>query len=200
MLTALYLRGAPRPFDVKRGSWMAVERCLRLRASSLEHASETLRAAGLWAEATALQTPNLLAWAEDAVADGKVLTASDEIYPRRWLEVLGASAPPAVWVRGDVPPQPFVSIVGSRNGTTRVLRFARECGVAASQAGYAVVSGGARGCDSAASRGATNALQILPYGFASPLPFDGGAVTVCAPHEVFSTATAMERRTHCAAN
>jgi predicted Rossmann fold nucleotide-binding protein DprA/Smf involved in DNA uptake len=157
VLAALYLRGAPRPFDVKRAGWHAVERCLRVRAVELGDASHALRSDGLWEEATALDTPGLMDWALSAVCGGRVLTAADDGYPLPWLTRLGRSAPPAVWIRGVIPPVPFLSIVGSRDVGRRVLSFARDCGKEAVRLGYSVVSGGAKGCD----RGRYEARSIL---------------------------------------
>lgn len=148
-----------------------------MRASSLETAAEDLRRDGLWAEATALESPCLLEWAVELVSAGGALTAADDSYPQLWLSRLGASAPPAVWISGVLPSLPYVAIVGSREVNKKVFSFARDCGAVARRLGYAVVSGGAKGCDTAAMRGAIGkrreemdvertafGVEILPYG------------------------------------
>jgi predicted Rossmann fold nucleotide-binding protein DprA/Smf involved in DNA uptake len=204
VLAALYVRGAPRSFDVKRGAWPSVERCLRVRAPGPEQIVEALREDGFWAEALALETPGLMEWAEESVQAGKICTAFDCAYPRRWLENIGSAVPPAFWHSGSLPVGPYLSIVGSRKVSARVLRFAHECGEQAVRLGYTVVSGGAAGCDTAAARGAVVAstllgqppqiLEIVPFGLGclrrkSYLP----QLSVCAPDEEFSTGAAMER-------
>ena len=73
-LAALYLRGAPRPYDLKRSRWSMVERSLRLRSATTSPSAEALRSDGFWAEALVLDEPGLLEWAEDKVGSGSVLT------------------------------------------------------------------------------------------------------------------------------
>ena len=213
ILSALYLRGAPRSFDTKRNAWPVVERSLRRRNPSLGAASDALRQDGLWSEAMALETPGLLTWAERQISESRVLTAAHEAYPRRWLERLGASAPPAVWIEGPLPYEAdglkesplFLAIVGSRVIGPYLRRFAAGCAAEAMDLGYMVVSGGARGCDLAALNAVhrDRRVTILPFGleacsggresikgFAAPA---GCVVSVCAPQEEFSSANAMER-------
>ena len=66
------------------------------------------------------------------------------------------SAPPILIVRGDaaVAARTCVAIVGARNASAAAVKLARDFGAALSEAGYAVVSGLARGIDGAAHRGA----------------------------------------------
>ncbi len=145
-----------------------VERCLRVRAPSIDDATEALRLDGLWSEAMALESDGLLSWASEVVcADGfrfaRVVTAASDCYPSRLRSVLGASAPPAIWVHGAIPffddgvcvrPLPCLAVVGSREVSKSVRSFAEEVGAEARRLGYVVVSGGAKGCDRAAVRGA----------------------------------------------
>lgn len=65
-------------------------------------------------------------------------------------------APPILIVRGEawLAARPAVALVGARNASAGALRLAREFGAALAGAGYAVVSGLARGIDGAAHRGA----------------------------------------------
>ena len=114
VLACLYLRGLPRPIEVRRSQWRAVETLLRARASGLEAVPTVLRTAGFAAEALVLEAPGCLARAEAAVRAGRVLTAGGDAYPARWRHVLGPSAPPALWRRGSVPQGPFVAVIGSR--------------------------------------------------------------------------------------
>lgn len=65
------------------------------------------------------------------------------------------TAPPALIVRGDVglPARPTVAIVGARNASAAACRFARQIAQALGEAGVLVVSGLARGIDTAAHQG-----------------------------------------------
>lgn len=63
--------------------------------------------------------------------------------------------PPVLWVRGRLRPvSPAVAIVGSRSATPHGLEVAFQLGRDLARAGVVVVSGLARGVDSAAHRGA----------------------------------------------
>lgn len=66
------------------------------------------------------------------------------------------NAPPALIVRGDasVAANPCVAIVGARNASAAACRFARQLAYDLADAGAAVVSGLARGVDTAAHVGA----------------------------------------------
>jgi len=83
-----------------------------------------------------------------------VLTAVDPDYP----ELLGAiPAPPVVlWTQGDAAllRAPSVAVVGSRDALPASLAVARTLGRELAEAGLVVVSGMARGIDSAAHAGA----------------------------------------------
>jgi len=62
--------------------------------------------------------------------------------------------PSAMWIRGHVPSAPAVAVVGSRRCTRYGSDLARRCGHAIAAAGWVVVSGLARGIDTAAHLGA----------------------------------------------
>ena len=65
-------------------------------------------------------------------------------------------APPFLWCRGDVSllARPCVALVGARGASSLGLRMARRLAADLSEAGFAVVSGLARGVDAAAHEGA----------------------------------------------
>ena len=193
VLAALYLRGAPRSFAVKRSGWRAVERSLRLTTPALRDVPEALREDGLWAEALALDSPGLLSWAEDAVGEGKVLTPCHPHYFARWLERLGSASPPALWASCQPPSGRFITVVGSRDASPDSRRFAARIAEEAVRLRYEVASGGARGCDAAASKSAApHAIELLPYGLDRFHSACCG-LSLCAPDEEFSTPNAMER-------
>ncbi|CAN5352117.1 hypothetical protein BH11ARM1_BH11ARM1_00090 [soil metagenome] len=187
-LGALYLKGAPRRGALSSRAWPQVESALRRSATCLSGAWRALDATHLYAEATTLQEPNLLAWAEDN-AD-RFLTPAMPGYPLLWLRRLGAGAPPALWCYGDMPVTSMIAIVGSRCIEADVSRFAEDLGAEASRLGYAVVSGGAIGCDRAGVRRAVSALEILPHGDHLG---EMSSLTVCPPGTPFTVANAMER-------
>lgn len=84
---------------------------------------------------------------------------ADEGYPRRLKARLGAAAPPALWGFGDRAALEAggLAVVGSRNAGDDLLARAENAGGLAAGARRALVSGGARGVDRAAMRGALEA-------------------------------------------
>ena len=84
----------------------------------------------------------------------RYLFIGDAAYPRLLAEI--ENAPPALIVRGDLAlaSAPCVAIVGARNASAAACRFARELAHALAEAGMTVVSGLARGIDTAAHVGA----------------------------------------------
>lgn len=194
ILAALYLRGAPRPVDLRRASWPEVLRLMRRSGCTAHQASEALRQAGFWAEALVLDSDGLLDWAEAEVDSGRVLSAVDGAYPCRWVRVLGASAPPVLWKVGEAPLLPSVSVVGSRIVPSSVTRFCHRVGRIAVEQGFCIVSGRAEGCDRAAAKGAgEQVIEILPHGIDLVRKPAGCYLSVCAPDELFSSPAAMER-------
>jgi DNA processing protein len=79
-----------------------------------------------------------------------------------------ADPPPLIAVRGNIPSlaRPTVAIVGSRNASAAGIRIAERLARELGQAGFAVVSGLARGIDAAAHRSslATGTIAILAGG------------------------------------
>lgn len=196
ILAALYLRGAPRQFELRRSNWLKVEQSLRLHQPAIADAPDCLRADGLWPEALALSCTDLLLWAERAVVSRSVLTIADEAYPRSWAAHLGAGAPPALWILGELPPSPYLTIVGSRDVQYRERRFSQRCAEEAVALGYSVSSGAAKGCDQAASKGAPpeRLVEVLPHGLGYVKARKSSCLlSLCPPDEEFSTGAAMER-------
>ncbi|WP_179504684.1 MULTISPECIES: DNA-processing protein DprA [unclassified Sphingomonas] len=81
--------------------------------------------------------------------------------------------PPILTMQGDAAllARPAVALVGARNASAGAMRLAREFGAALAAAGFAVVSGLARGVDAAAHKGA-----LLPGAAAG----GGGTIGVIA--------------------
>ncbi|UCH58655.1 MAG: DNA-protecting protein DprA [Anaerolineales bacterium] len=78
-----------------------------------------------------------------------VLSRADEDYPTRYRRRLKNSAPLIIFGSGDkqLPGQPGLAIVGSRDVDEEAQIFAEEIGNACAYAGLIVYSGGARGID-----------------------------------------------------
>jgi predicted Rossmann fold nucleotide-binding protein DprA/Smf involved in DNA uptake len=83
-----------------------------------------------------------------------VARPGDPFYPRGLLDL--RTPPPSLWGRGEAweQDQRMIAVVGTRAADDTALRAAREIAIAACQAGFAVVSGGAMGVDAAAHQGA----------------------------------------------
>jgi DNA processing protein len=103
----------------------------------------------------------LLERADMALADGAAhglqpLIRGGESYPASLAAI--PDAPVVLWTRGDVRPTDLaVAIVGSRTATPLSLDVGFQLGDGLARAGLVVVSGMARGVDSAAHRGALRA-------------------------------------------
>jgi DNA processing protein len=93
-------------------------------------------------------------------------------YPRR-LQMID-DAPPLLAVSGHLPTlaSPMVAIVGSRNASAVGVKFAERIARELGEAGFVVVSGLARGIDSAAHRAsvATGTIAVLAGGHAHIYP------------------------------
>jgi DNA processing protein len=89
------------------------------------------------------------------------------------------SAPPALIVRGhlDLLDKPVVAMVGARNASAAACRFARQLAQALGEEGAVVVSGLARGIDSAAHDGAlaTGTIAVIAGGIDVAYPPENAA-------------------------
>ena len=103
--------------------------------------------------------------AERELATGAKLGArhvfiDDADYPRLLAEL--DDAPPALMIRGDIglTRRPVVAMVGARNASAAACRFARQLAVELGREGVSVVSGLARGVDTAAHIGSLESGTI----------------------------------------
>ena len=89
---------------------------------------------------------------------GWVMTRGSADYPRQFTR-LGPKRPPVLFGIGarSLLGKPCLAVVGSRDAPADDEAFAKDMGSAAAAASYAVVSGAARGIDSAAMSGALDA-------------------------------------------
>jgi len=90
----------------------------------------------------------------------RFLSIGQGLYPRSLAEL--ENAPPLVTVKGrlELLEQPMVAIVGARNASAAACRFARGLAHELGREGIAIVSGLARGIDSAAHDGSIEAGTI----------------------------------------
>lgn len=81
-----------------------------------------------------------------------VVGRGEERYPSKLRRTLKSLAPPVLFGAGDpsILAAEMIGVVGSRDAGEAALAFARDVAAAAVRAGYAVVSGAARGVDRAA--------------------------------------------------
>ena len=112
-----------------------------------------------------------------AALGARHLFLDDADYPRLLAEADGA--PPVLIVRGDVDlaSRPCVAVVGARNASAAACRFARQLGHDLASDGATVVSGLARGIDTAAHVGAGPAtIGVIASGIDIAFPPENAAL------------------------
>ena len=124
---------------------------------AIVHANETLKlkpeALDYLARDPDLEELGLWAVGAAKAAGARVVLLDDEWYPARLREIV--NPPPLLYVRGSLAPEARrVAVVGSRDADEQGLEIARSFGDALARAGVTIVSGGARGIDTAAHDGA----------------------------------------------
>ena len=138
-----------------------------------------------------------------------VVSRADAAYPQRLKKRLGEDAPPILYGCGDATllDGGGLAVVGSRNVDDTLVEYTEEVGRLSAVARRAVISGGARGIDQAAMRGALeaggNVVGILADGLERAAVrrehrealMDGRLVLVCPydPATRFHVWNAMQR-------
>jgi DNA processing protein len=143
-------------------------------AAALEALPQVARAAGV---ADYAPCPPGIAAAEIAAghrAGARPLALGAPDYPAALSQL--PDAPPVLWLLGDgaLLARPMVALVGARNASSLGTRMARQLAGGLAEAGFAVVSGLARGVDAAAH------LAALEGGTVAVL---AGGVDTCYPAE-----------------
>lgn len=107
-------------------------------------------------------------------AGAHLVCAGDANYPAALYDL--ADAPPLFWAMGDLSllSKPMIALVGARNASSLGTRMARALAKDLGEAGYCVVSGLARGIDTAAH------IAALPTG---TIAVQAGGVDVIYPVE-----------------
>ena len=92
-----------------------------------------------------------------------VVSRADAGYPQRLKKRLGEDAPPVLYGCGDASILDVggLAVVGSRNVNETLIEYTEDVGRLTAAARRAVISGGARGIDQAAMRGALDAGGIV---------------------------------------
>lgn len=156
-------------------------------ASVLSAPADSLRKAG----GIGAETANIIRkWEEHADLNGElrriqemgltVVTQGDEVYPGPLTEI--HDPPLVLYVRGQLEPRDRVAIgvVGSRRATTYGLTAARKLSFQLAHAGVTVLSGLARGIDTAAHEGAVAAkgrtIAVIGSGLARLYPPENEAL------------------------
>ncbi|HVJ08114.1 MAG TPA: DNA-processing protein DprA [Acidisarcina sp.] len=93
-------------------------------------------------------------WKRVYAEGGSLLTYSDDDYPERLKEIY--DAPPVLWIRGDrsLLARPSLAVIGTRHPTPYGAGMAEMLSRDLSHRGLVILSGMARGIDSAAHKGA----------------------------------------------
>ena len=99
--------------------------------------------------------PDWLAKEKQRLETAKVAFLGSESFPPLLHEIY--DPPIGLYLAGQLPPGPYLSIVGTRKPTLYGLRFARELAQQLAEIGFCIVSGMARGIDTAAHEGALDA-------------------------------------------
>ncbi len=89
-------------------------------------------------------------WQRGTAAGARMICITDASYPPALRDI--ADPPPFLWVMGDPAHllRPCISMVGARNASSLGTRMAKALAAELSEAGFIVVSGLARGIDTAA--------------------------------------------------
>ncbi|SDT86966.1 Predicted Rossmann fold nucleotide-binding protein DprA/Smf involved in DNA uptake [Pseudomonas pohangensis] len=100
-----------------------------------------------------------------------VISRGDQDYPTRLRRHLKQAAPPLLYGAGhkSLLDSGGLAIIGSRDASHAALEFTRDIAAKCVREGMAVISGGARGVDSAAMQGATEADGVTIGVLASDL-------------------------------
>jgi DNA processing protein len=142
-----------------RGQWQRVEGVGPKTAEALEGVTDA-------------QIDDELAAA--AKAGAEIVVLEDRRYPTALAAI--HDPPPVLYVRGRMEPTDAlaISVVGSRHCTHYGLEQAERFGQLLGRAGFTVVSGGARGIDTAAHRGALGAggrtITVMGCGLCQTYP------------------------------
>ena len=111
-------------------------------------------------------------------AGARLIAYGSAAYPAALAEI--PDPPPLLWAKGDAAllQKPMVSLVGARNASSLGTRMARRLAAGLGKAGFACVSGLARGVDTAAHRASldTGTVAVLAGGIDVIYPAENAAL------------------------
>ena len=111
-------------------------------------------------------------------AGARLIAYGSAAYPAALAEI--PDPPPLLWAKGDAAllQKPMVSLVGARNASSLGTRMARRLAGGLGEAGFACVSGLARGVDTAAHRASldTGTVAVLAGGIDVIYPAENAAL------------------------
>lgn len=112
--------------------------------------------------------------------DARAVLFTDPDYPPALKASLGEKAPPLLFVQGNVRllHEPMAGIVGARQVSRRGEILAEQCARIFAENGIGVVSGAARGVDTAAHR------SVIGFGGKTVLILPQGLLTYTAPRAI----------------
>ncbi|MFX0544902.1 DNA-processing protein DprA [Roseovarius sp. S1116L3] len=118
--------------------------------AALKALPEVARAAGIEDYSVCPEGVVLAEMRAAQMAGARLLFVTDPLYPDALRDI--PDPPPILWAMGDLGAlaRPKVAMVGARNASSLGTRMARALATDLSKAGYVVVSGLARGVDTAA--------------------------------------------------
>ncbi|MTJ03265.1 MAG: DNA-protecting protein DprA [Sediminimonas qiaohouensis] len=170
----------PPTTEDDRVSWLRLLRSRRVGPSTFyrlmsEHGNAQTALAALPGIAQAAGVASYAPCPEDTAiaemraaqtAGARMICFGETEYPATLAEI--GDAPPLLWAIGDMSilQRPMIALVGARNASSLGTRMARALAVELGQAGYVVVSGLARGVDTAAHAAALDSgtLAVLAGG------------------------------------
>ncbi len=118
-------------------------------------------------------------------AGARYLFLGDDDYPAMLAAI--DSAPPALIIRGDtaIARRPCVALVGARNASAAACRFARQLAAELSREGVTIVSGLARGIDTAAHVGsiADGTVAVIASGIDIVFPPENSELQERVAHD-----------------
>ena len=117
-------------------------------------------------------------WKAGKAAGARLICRGEPAYPQALADL--SDAPPVLWVKGDaaVLDRPMVALVGARSASALGTRIARKLAGDLGEAGITVVSGLARGIDTAAHLAAlgTGTVAVMAGGVDVVYPPENAAL------------------------
>jgi DNA processing protein len=149
-------------------------------AAALAALPEIARAAGVDDYAVCTAARAEAEWSAGQHAGAYLILWTDAAYPAGLRDL--PDAPPLLWAVGDAAllARPAVALVGARNASSLGIRMARRLAIDIGAAGLVVVSGLARGIDTAAHTAAleTGTIAVLAGGIDTVYPSENTALAL----------------------